>query len=124
MPTAPKRLGTPASGVKRLEYRGNANARGYTYQWSKVAKRAKQRDMGLCQPCMRAGLTVTMDVVDHIIPVHVRPDLRLCIENTESQCHACHKAKTDRDNVMYGSREATCLSVAQRENRERANGGQ
>ena len=105
-----------------MEYRPAAHKRGYDYIWSKVAKRARARDCNLCQPCRRAGRTVVCDLVDHIIPVHVRPEWRLTLDNTECQCRGCHKVKTDEDNRKYGSREAASLTVQQRANREDANG--
>lgn len=40
-------------------------------------------------------------LVDHKIPIRVRPDLRLSYENLESQCDPCHGEKTEEDRRRY-----------------------
>jgi len=59
-------------------------------------------------------------MVDHIIPLHVRPDWRLMLDNTESQCWSCHRRKTHKDNELYGSSEVRVLNMKQAENRAKA----
>jgi 5-methylcytosine-specific restriction endonuclease McrA len=69
----------------------------------------------ICQHCEARGITKEYDIgedgktlkliVDHVIPVHVRPDLRLVLENTQTLCRACHKVKTDNDVLIYGAAE-------------------
>lgn len=106
--------------AKLLEMRQAAHKRGYDYKWSKATKWARNRDLGLCQPCKRMRLTVVSELTDHIIPLHVRPDWRLLMENLESQCRKCHREKTNKDNEIYGSRECRYLTMQQRHNRCRA----
>jgi 5-methylcytosine-specific restriction endonuclease McrA len=45
---------------------------------------------------------------DHQIPIEVRPDLRLVLDNLQTRCNSCHGAKTMRESVNqvrnHGSR--------------------
>jgi len=50
----------------------------------------------LCQDCEEAGRITPVESVDHVVPITVRPDLRLVLENLRSLCTACHDAKTRR----------------------------
>lgn len=36
-------------------------------------------------------------MVDHVIPLRERPDLRLALANLQSLCWRCHAAKTRED---------------------------
>ena len=99
---------------ERTDARQAAHLRGYDHRWAKVAAMARVRDCYLCQPCMRAGFTTPAKTVDHIIPVRVRPDLRLAIENTQVICSPCHTRKTNEDNLKYRP-----ISEVREEERER-----
>ena len=102
MPTAPKRHIPHGRSEKRQDYRRNASDRGYDAAWAKV-RDIRRRLSPLCVVCERKGRAVSVEVVDHIVPVHVAPERRLEIENTQSLCRACHARKTNQDIKRYGS---------------------
>lgn len=83
--------------------RGSARERGYDSDWEKVAELRRSIDCCLCQPCLKNhNLLTASRTVDHIIPIHVRPDLRLDIDNTQVICSPCHTRKTLDDQRRYG----------------------
>ena len=97
--------------------RGSAAERGYDHHWLKIAEQRRELDGYLCQPCLEQEHLQEARTVDHIIPVHVRPDWRLELGNTQVICDACHKQKTHQDNQRYGSSTETRLTPQQLENR-------
>jgi 5-methylcytosine-specific restriction endonuclease McrA len=58
-----------------------------------------------CQACEAETGRIEVEalIVDHVIPVHVRPNLRLVIENTQTLCRPHHAKKTERDIERYGA---------------------
>ena len=81
--------------------RGTSAARGYDARWRKVRALYYQRHP-LCEDCLEEGRLTDQGIeVDHVIPIAVRPDLRLALENLRSLCRRHHKRKTDRDQIMY-----------------------
>lgn len=81
----------PASAVvlPRNEARENAGRRGYDAEWAKLSARYRRRHP-LCEECEQQGRSALCDVVDHIIPVADRPDLRLEERNLWALCNSCH----------------------------------
>lgn len=106
MPTAPRqhRAHPPRPRVYDDRYRGTAAERGYDWNWAKVAAYVRERDCYLCQECKRHGRLVPAKTVDHIIPVHVKPDLRLDAENCEVLCVRHNTLKGYADARKYGRR--------------------
>lgn len=100
--------------------RGSTKERGYDSAWERVAEQRRELDCYLCQACLAEGLVTASSIVDHIIPIHVRPDWRLEIGNTQVICHPCHTRKTSEDTRRYGGRSRVNLTRDQQENRQAA----
>lgn len=101
MPTLP-----PSHNPRPCDFaRSRAHQRGYDYAWSQVRDRRRSLSP-FCVRCEAKDLVTAVEIVDHIIPVVIRPDLRLRIDNTQSLCRACHADKTAEDVRSYGSRVA------------------
>jgi 5-methylcytosine-specific restriction protein A len=83
-------------------HRPTPRARGYDRAWNKVAKQRRSADNWLCQPCLSEGRVTASNEVDHVIPIHVRPDWRLEFYNTQVICRCCHRRKTLDDARRYG----------------------
>lgn len=110
MPDRPKQHRAARGGFKKHqpkprprepENRGSARERGYTTIWDKLSKRMK-RERPLCEWCLRLDKYVATEIIDHIIPVHIAPELRLTEKNLQALCRTCHGIKTRRDNREYG----------------------
>lgn len=99
--------------------RGRADERGYDYAWQRIAKERRRLDACLCQRCLPERVTVSQ-LVDHIVPIHVRPDWRLEIGNTQVLCYDCHSVKTSEDMRRYGGRARKQLTPQQIAGREAA----
>ena len=76
--------------------RPNANRRGYDKEWAKVRNEFIDENP-FCNKCQAAA-----KMVDHIIPIYVRWDLRLDKSNLQSLCWSCHNVKTMEDLKNYG----------------------
>ena len=69
--------------------------------WKFVREHAMQRDFGLCQRCYAKEDITLADMVDHIVPIKVQPELSLELDNTQSLCNSCHAKKTAEDRRKY-----------------------
>jgi 5-methylcytosine-specific restriction endonuclease McrA len=92
----------------------------YDAAWQRVARLRRHADCYLCQICLaEEALTASSDV-DHIIPIHVRPDWRLEFDNTQVICRSHHRRKSIADARRYGSSTARVLTPAQQQARRAA----
>ena len=65
-----------------------------------------------CEDCLQEGIRNDEDIeVDHVIPIDVRPDLRLEITNLRSRCRRHHRLKTNADQQQYGNRFGKYLKI-------------
>lgn len=97
--------------------RGLPAERGYDRAWKQIALARRRLDFYLCQDCLAHDMVVSSNLVDHIVPIHVRPDWRLEIDNTQVLCTACHGRKSGQDLVRFGGRGPVALNNLQRRNR-------
>jgi len=70
--------------------------------WRMLRDHRMMIDHGLCQECLKEQKITPATEVDHIVPIRVRWDLRLRLENTRSLCHSHHMRKTQEDKRKYG----------------------
>ena len=111
------------AGTKRRmdRGRGSAKERGYDRDWERVAEMRRGLDSYICRSCFdKTGRIIIAKLVDHIIPIHVRPDWRLEIDNTQVLCNGCHTAKTNEDLRLFGGRTQRTLTREQIRNVEAA----
>jgi hypothetical protein len=79
----------------------SASARGYDRQWRKLRERVLYEEP-LCRLCQAAGRVEAATEVDHIIPLRVRPELRLERSNARPLCGPCHRQVTGAFNRSRG----------------------
>jgi 5-methylcytosine-specific restriction endonuclease McrA len=71
------------------ERRGSASDRGYDSDWSRLRGWHLKAEP-TCRECYFRGRLNKAEIVNHIIPVRLRPDLRLAKDNLSSVCKAHH----------------------------------
>ena len=64
-------------------------------KWRTLRALKFQKDP-LCEECMRKGMLVPAQMVDHIIPIN-KGGAPLDLNNLQSLCNHCHAVKTARD---------------------------
>jgi 5-methylcytosine-specific restriction protein A len=77
-------------------------------QWQQARLHALTNNP-LCVECLRQGLTVVGNIVDHIIPLSEDWSLRLDANNHQVLCESCHSRKTVQEQVNKRTREADIL---------------
>lgn len=83
--------------------RGTAAQRGYDAKWRRLSENYRKAHP-LCEMCCAEdGLITPATLVDHIVPVDVRPDLRLVEANLQSGCAECNARKRVADAVKYAT---------------------
>ena len=75
--------------------RGTTTERGYNGDWRRL-RAAKLAWDPVCQIRTHCQGMVAEEV-DHVVPIRLRPDLRLEWSNLQSACKRCHSAKTLRE---------------------------
>lgn len=94
----PNRASTPST-AKHTQTR---TQRGYDNVWLRLSRMCLIEEP-LCRYCCEEGRLTVAQVSDHIIPLRVRPDLRLVRENIQSLCTACHSGRKQREELeLYG----------------------
>lgn len=99
MPTKPPRLVRPGRSERARKAaidrrRPSAARRGYDAAWRRFRRYHLDVIEPLCRFCRERGLIVAAEVVDHIISIEERPDLRLDHNNLRSLCKRCHDERT------------------------------
>lgn len=84
----------------RNRWQGNAADRGYDSVWSNLSAIVRKEEP-LCKRCLERGILKDTDVTDHIVPIVVRPDLRLVRSNLQGLCYACNSEKMVEDMKKY-----------------------
>jgi 5-methylcytosine-specific restriction protein A len=82
-------------------HRPSPAQRGYDGAWRRL-RTAHLQANPLCAHCLKMGIIRVAEVVDHIIPISERPDLRLDPDNLQSLDAQCHNAKTAREDGGFG----------------------
>ena len=81
---------------KKPKYdKSKANPFYGTARWQKFRNRYRKQHP-LCEMCLKSGLTVKAELVDHIIPIK-KGGAKLDPNNTQSLCRICHARKTADD---------------------------
>ncbi len=78
--------------------RGSSTERGYDQTWRRVRAAHLSRHP-LCVLCQAEGRLTPATVVDHIISINERPDLRLDSSNHRAMCKRHHDQRTGRDQA-------------------------
>lgn len=75
---------------KRERWRGSRQERGYGREWEVLAAEYKKAVKGQCEECRRRGYLAPADVVDHMIPITDKPEVRLDWNALDCLCHSHH----------------------------------
>lgn len=75
--------------------RGTRHERGYGAAWVRTRRRILDRDLHLCQPCLRRGVAAEATEVDHVKPKSKGGTDAL--ENLSAICKNCHAEKTAKE---------------------------
>ncbi|MCP4597784.1 HNH endonuclease signature motif containing protein [Neptuniibacter sp.] len=72
--------------------------------WRRIRERIKERDKGLCQICLKAGLMVPGTICDHIIPE--AEGGRTTDDNLQMICRKCNDRKTQQESQRARARNS------------------
>ncbi|MCO7126627.1 HNH endonuclease [Sporolactobacillus shoreicorticis] len=79
--------------VRWTEHDGKYAAFYQSSAWKKTRAYVIARANGLCEECLAKGYIKAGRVVDHVIPLKERWDLRLDVDNLKYLCQDCHNKK-------------------------------
>jgi 5-methylcytosine-specific restriction protein A len=83
--------------------RATSAQRGYDARWRRL-RRWYIQQQPLCEDCLEENMVnVQYLEVDHIVPIDIRPDLRLEPTNLRTRCRMHHRQKTLQDMKRYGT---------------------
>jgi 5-methylcytosine-specific restriction protein A len=68
-------------------------------KWQRVRLFVLSSTGGLCAECLKKGLVVAGNIVDHKIPLAEDWSLRLDPDNLQPLCDSCHSKKTVHEQV-------------------------
>lgn len=101
-----KPQGFAAVGYDRYSHRKAIGGKYFRFykskQWTKMSKLYRYQHP-VCEHCLKLGLYVQANVVDHKIPIRTAAgwQQRLDPGNLQSLCHTCHNKKTQADERRY-----------------------
>ena len=72
----------------------------HTQAWRRYSEWYRSK-YPLCENCLKHGLAVPVDVVDHIAELK-DGGAKFSEDNTQSLCHACHNAKSRKERKKRG----------------------
>ena len=67
-----------------------------TKAWTKKSLNIRRRDLYLCQECKRYGRVTEAQMVHHIFPAEIYPELFYNDNNLISLCNSCHELMHNR----------------------------
>ena len=86
-----------SAGPPRTGKPKNRPVHEYDEEWARVSKAFLSKHP-LCMACEHSGRLVPARIVDHILPIRSRPDLKYNADNFQSLCatrpYSCHQRKT------------------------------
>lgn len=83
--------------------RERSNDKYHTYRWTKESK-AFRETHPLCAMCLKKGLYVASEVVDHIIPVAICDDF-WDQNNWQALCSKCNADKGNKDKKIINGKK-------------------
>jgi len=84
------------------DHRGSARQRGYDTTWDHLRAQVRAEEP-FCRMCDAEGRLTLTEMVDHIVPISVRLDLRLVRSNLQGLCWPCHGVKSAVDERKYNT---------------------
>lgn len=95
---------------KTGRFRGSPRERGYDAKWDRISIEFRKRHP-FCLFCSQQGRDTLVDLVDHVLPVVDRPDLRHDWNNLIQLCVHCHGLKARLENEARTLGDINLLKV-------------